>query len=110
MEPLKEFERFMGADQFPPVVSVHHVQHQLLGMYMHASHSLSENAPLWPPAYSPFENRVRSLAPMDYYHDSNSCALDAFNLAVGKVCVSQDARITRHTTGSLLSNRHMTGA
>jgi hypothetical protein len=86
LEPLREFERLMGIDVFPHVLHVHHVEQQLIGKYMRDWHSLSEAAPIWPPRNTPFENTTRSLAPKDYYTDGSSCAIDALNLGIGKVC------------------------
>ena len=88
LEPLGEFERFMGLDVFPLVQHVHLSTRQLIGKYMRDWHTLDENALKWPGPYTPFENTTRSLAPKDYYTDGSSCAIDAFNLAIGKVCSS----------------------
>ena len=86
MECLSEFERLLGLDVFPHIVQVHHVQQQLIGKYMREWHTLAEDAPRWPAQYTPFENTICSLAPKDYYTDGESCAIDAFNLGIGKVC------------------------
>jgi hypothetical protein len=34
--------------------------------------------------YRPYRNTTRSIAPRHYFTDETSCALDAFNLAVGQ--------------------------
>ena len=34
----------------------------------------------------PLSNTMYSLAPRNYYHDAASCAIDAVNLALGRVC------------------------
>jgi hypothetical protein len=97
-EPLKEFERFMGLDVFPHVVHVHHSANQLIDKYLLDGHTLAQNALTWPGRYTPFENTTRSLAPKDYYTDGSSCAIDAFNLAIGKVCTDVFLIAGTHTT------------
>ena len=91
LEALKEFEHLMGgADRFPVVVSVHHCKRQLLQAYMHDHHEhkacgldfMASNG------LRPYENTTKALAARDYYQDESSCALDALNLAVGRVCAA----------------------
>ena len=58
----------------------------MVGVFMNANvHILSGYARSWSAPFAPVSNLTKSLAPKDYYQDNHSCALDAFNLAVGTV-------------------------
>ena len=41
--------------------------------------------PMWPKHVVSLVNTFQSLPPKEFYTDENSCSIDAFNLAFGKV-------------------------
>lgn len=59
----------------------------------------------WFGNHQAFYNTTESLRPKDYYTDTTSCAMDAFNLAVGKKLLTREAleaaRIARGLPDSL---------